>query len=236
MTTETSHPVVTRAVTRERVPEPVPAHEPHAFYDVVKRGMDIAGGAVLLVLAAPILSAASATVALTMRSNPLFFQQRVGLCGRPFTLIKVKTMWDGASGSIPRNLDETHGPTFKSRADPRVTRVGRFLRKTSIDELPQLLNVVMGHMSLVGPRPLPFEDYEHRDEGATSPHALESMASRLRVKPGLTGLWQVLGRSDIAFDRWMALDDEYVRRRSLLFDLWLLLRTVPAVVFMRGAH
>lgn len=155
-------------------------------------------------------------------------QTRTGLHGRTFRMFKLRSMRVGAE-ALRQDLDavnEVDGPVFKLRQDPRITGLGRWLRRTSLDELPQLLNVLRGDMSLVGPRPpLPDEVAEYE------PWQLR----RLSMRPGLTGLWQVSGRSAVPFERWMALDLEYIDRWSLWLDLELLLRTVPAVVSGRGA-
>ena len=204
-----------------------PAAQPHRGYDASKRALDVAGGSILLMVAAPIVGAAALAVAATTRSWPFYVQRRVGQGGREFAMLKVRTMRPGADREVPLTLNETGGPTFKATADPRVTPVGKLLRRTSIDELPQLVNVVAGQLTLVGPRPgLP-------DEARQYTHA---EARRLSVKPGLTGIWQVSGRSDVPFRRWMAMDRAYIRRRSLLFDLGLLARTPWTVLSMRGAR
>lgn len=204
-----------------------PAPEPHRGYNLSKRALDVAGGTVLLVAAAPVVAGAAAVVAVTTRSWPFYVQRRVGQGGREFAMLKVRTMRPGADREVPLTLNETGGPTFKATADPRVTPIGKWLRRTSIDELPQLANVVFGQLALVGPRPgLP-------DEARQYTHA---EARRLSVKPGLTGIWQVSGRSDVPFRRWMAMDRAYLRKRSLAFDLALLARTPWTVVTMRGAR
>jgi lipopolysaccharide/colanic/teichoic acid biosynthesis glycosyltransferase len=204
----------------------VRAPEPHRGYDAVRRTVDLVVCLIALPFATVLVAGAALAVAVAYRCNPFFVQERVGLLGRPIRIVKVKTMLDGSQEHIPEGLNETEGPTFKSRADPRRTPLGKLLRKTSIDELPQLLNVVAGGMTLVGPRPaLPQEVAAY-----ARPHL-----ERLTVVPGITGLWQVSGRSEIGFRRWMALDRAYVRKRSTLLDLWILLRTPLAVVSMRGA-
>ena len=196
---------------------------------VVKRILDVVGGAVLLVILSPILVIAGLAVALTSRGPVLFVHDRVGKAGRVFRLLKFRTMNHGAHDvkAEVAHLNETNGPVFKIRSDPRLTRIGRTLRKTSIDELPQLINVIRGEMSLVGPRPpLPEEvkTYGPREH------------QRLSVKPGLTCIWQVSGRSDLDFDTWVAMDIEYIESWNLRLDLRLLLDTVPAVVTGRGAY
>jgi len=193
-----------------------------------KRLIDILGALIALTLSAPILLLAMAAVKLTSRGPALFSQERIGLRGREFTLYKLRTMHDGSEqkqGGI-QHLNEQDGPVFKVRNDPRLTWIGRWLRRTSIDELPQLINVLRGEMSLVGPRPARqrevrrYESWQHH---------------RLAVKPGLTCTWQVSGRSDLSFETWMALDLEYTRTWSNRSDILLLFRTIPAVISMRGA-
>jgi len=161
--------------------------------------------------------------------GPAFFSQvRVGLHGRRFKMWKFRTMVQDAEAMRPQleALNEIDGPAFKLTRDPRVTRLGAFLRKTSIDELPQLWNVLEGSMSLVGPRPLPEPEMQ-RIRG--------SQRRRLSMKPGLTGLWQVSGRSDVSFAAWMGMDQEYVDRWSLWLDIRLFFATIPAVLHRRGA-
>jgi lipopolysaccharide/colanic/teichoic acid biosynthesis glycosyltransferase len=194
-----------------------------------KRWIDICGASLGLVLLLPVLCLAAAAIKLTSR-GPVFYRQlRSGLGGRPFRMVKFRTMCQGADRlqAELRDQSEQDGPAFKLRSDPRVTRVGRFLRKTSIDELPQLWNVLKGEMTLVGPRPLPCDEAR-----ACQPW----QRRRLSVTPGLTCFWQVEGRSQVTFDDWMRADLRYVRRRSLWTDLSLILRTIPAVLRGRGAH
>ncbi len=195
-----------------------PAPEPHRLYALLKRSADILLSLALLVPALPLVLFASLVIVLTTRQSPLLAQRRVGWLGREFRMLKLRTMRGegGPQGAL----------AVKPPHDERVTVVGRLLRRTSIDELPQLLNVLMGQMTLVGPRPgLPAEVAEYR-----SP-----WLRRLSVQPGLTGLWQVSGRSGLPPQRWMALDRAYLRRRSSGFDFLILMRTVAAVVSMRGA-
>ena len=202
------------------------APEPHAWYNRGKRVVDVVVAALALVVLSPILLA---VVAINARSGGVFYRQRrLGLCGKEFTCYKFRSMVPGADEMRPEveALNITNGPTFKNEADPRVTRIGRLLRRTSLDELPQLINVIRGEMSLVGPRPLAVD--ENRYSGYQH--------LRLSVVPGLTCIWQVSGRSTIAFDRWMEMDLEYVDTRSLVKDASLLLRTVPAVLSGDGAY
>lgn len=196
---------------------------------VVKALLDRLLALVLLVLLLPLLLLVGLLIRLTSPGAALFVQQRGGKGSRPFPMLKFRTMRLGSEAERQRLLasNEMDGPVFKMANDPRVTRLGRFLRTTSIDELPQLANVVLGHMSLVGPRPLPL--VETKD--LTGAHR-----RRLSMRPGITGLWQVSGRSEISFDRWMALDLEYVDRWTLALDLAILLRTIPALLSRRGAR
>ena len=175
----------------------------------------------------PIQILAAAAIRLLSGAPVLFRQVRCGLNGRQFTLLKFRTMEPGAEERLAEisHLNEMTGPVFKARRDPRLTAAGRLLRRLSIDELPQLWNVIVGDMSLVGPRPpLPeevsrYEPWQRR---------------RLSMKPGLTCLWQVSGRSELDFDRWMALDLKYIDTWSPMLDLKILLKTVPAVLSGRG--
>ncbi|MGE0229514.1 MAG: sugar transferase [Dehalococcoidia bacterium] len=203
-----------------------PAARP--IYEVTKRTFDILIAAGLLVFLSPLLLATFLVVKATSSGPALFRQARCGRGGASFTCWKFRTMVYNAEAArdalLPSN--ECSGPVFKIRRDPRVTTIGRVLRKTSIDELPQLWNVLRGDMSLVGPRPpLPGE--------VTAYSARER--ERLSVRPGLTGLWQVSGRSNLSFERWIELDLEYVQRRSFLLDLRVLVLTIPAVITGRGA-
>jgi lipopolysaccharide/colanic/teichoic acid biosynthesis glycosyltransferase len=193
------------------------------------RALDLVGSLVLIVVLTPLWLLIALTVGTTSKGGVLYRQTRVGRDGQPFTMLKFRTMH--AHGHARReellSLDEGNGVLFKIRRDPRVTRVGRLLRRLSLDELPQLLNVVSGTMSLVGPRPaLPEETllYSERESG------------RLRAKPGITGLWQVSGRSDLSWEHSVHLDLHYVRNASLALDLRILFRTVLAVVNGRGAY
>lgn len=197
-------------------------------YEATKRLFDILIAAALLGLLSPLLLVTLIVVKATSPGGAIFRQTRCGRGGSIFTCLKFRTMVPNAEEARDALLasNECSGPVFKIRRDPRVTRVGRILRKTSIDELPQLWNVLRGDMSLVGPRPpLPDE--------VTAYTARERQ--RLSVRPGLTGLWQVSGRSNLSFERWVELDLEYVQRRSFWLDLRVLLLTVPAVLSGRGA-
>jgi exopolysaccharide biosynthesis polyprenyl glycosylphosphotransferase len=194
----------------------------------VKRAIDLTVAGTLLVLAAPALAVAGALIKLTSPGPVLFRQVRCGLYGRPFHMLKLRTMHQDAEQRRKdlEHLNEATGPVFKIRNDPRVTTVGRFLRRWSIDELPQLLNVIRGDMSLVGPRPpIPAEVAQYET----------FQRRRLSMRPGLTCLWQVNGRSDIGFERWVELDLEYIDAWSLGHDFKILARTVPAVLRGKGA-
>lgn len=194
----------------------------------MKRLFDIVASGCALWLLLPLLLAAAALVKLTSRGPVLFKQKRVGLHGRTFNMLKLRTMVVGAE-SLKAQLaaaNEQSGPVFKMRNDPRVTRVGRFLRKYSIDELPQLVNVLRGDMSVVGPRP-PVPSEVAKYEGW--------QRRRLSVRPGLTCIWQVSGRNQISFEEWMYLDMQYIDHWSLAHDFQLIFRTVPVVISGRGA-
>ena len=202
------------------------AAEPHFGYNLAKRTLDIIFATLLLLLTAPFFL--GVTLVLLLQGGHVFFgQRRLGLGAKEFTCWKFRSMVIDAEKQIDavREMNVTDGPTFKNAGDPRITSFGRILRKTSIDELPQLLNVLRGDMSLVGPRPLAVDENRYKP----------GQDRRLSVKPGLTCIWQVSGRSDITFDRWMEMDVEYVETRSLLKDLGLILRTVPAVLTRKGA-
>jgi exopolysaccharide biosynthesis polyprenyl glycosylphosphotransferase len=193
-----------------------------------KRSFDIVLAAFLVVLTAPILLFAALLVKLDSRGPILFFQVRVGKNGRAFRIAKLRTMVVGAEHMLDdlREMNEVDGPLFKIRDDPRLTRVGRSLRRFSIDELPQLWNVLRGEMSMVGPRPaLPLEVARWNGD----------VHGRLRVKPGITGMWQVNGRNDATFDDYVRLDLYYVDNWSLLTDLAIIAKTVPTVISRRGA-
>jgi exopolysaccharide biosynthesis polyprenyl glycosylphosphotransferase len=196
---------------------------------VVKRILDFVLALAALIILLPLLLLAAALVLLTSPGPVLFAQKRVGLHKREFLVYKFRTMVVGAEEKLKEieHLNEVSGPVFKIKNDPRITTVGKFLRKTSIDELPQLINVLKGDMSLVGPRPLPIRDYAGFSE--------DWQRRRFSVRPGITCLWQVSGRNDISFDRWMELDLQYIDKWSLWLDLQILLRTIPAVLKGEGA-
>jgi exopolysaccharide biosynthesis polyprenyl glycosylphosphotransferase len=195
---------------------------------VVKRTFDLVGALLLLMLLSPLLLLVAAAIKLDSRGAVLFRSIRPGIGGRPFACLKFRTMREGAEQMQDEleHRNEAGGAIFKIREDPRVTRVGAALRRWSLDELPQLLNVVRGEMSLVGPRPLPRRDYERLDDWHRK---------RYLVLPGMTGLWQVSGRSELDFDELVRLDFLYLERWSVFLDLTILLKTVPAVVRSHGA-
>ncbi len=201
----------------------------HDIARIAKRVVDFVVAGISLVGLAPLMLLVALAIRMTSNGPILYHQTRCGLYGRKFRLIKFRTMVDGAEDRLweIRHLNEMDGPVFKMRNDPRVTRLGRFLRKLSIDELPQFWNVVKGEMSVVGPRaPLP-------DEVA---HYTLRQRRRLSVKPGITCLWQVSGRSEIDFEQWMALDLQYIDNWSFGLDMLIMLRTIPAVFTGRGAR
>ena len=196
---------------------------------VLKGALDRVGAAVAIVLVAPVLLAIALAVKLSSPGPVLYRQERVGAYGRRYTMFKFRSMVDGADAKLRELLDlnEGAGLLFKMRLDPRVTRVGRVLRRFSLDELPQLFNVLGGTMSLVGPRPPLPQEVELYDT---------SIRRRLLVKPGLTGLWQISGRSDLSWEESIRLDLRYVENWSLALDLLILWKTAAAVVRSRGAY
>jgi lipopolysaccharide/colanic/teichoic acid biosynthesis glycosyltransferase len=194
-----------------------------------KRFTDIAIALTVLVLSAPILLIAMIAIVICSPGSPIFAQERVGRYGRRFTMYKLRSMKPNAHAlqESLRSINEVSGPTFKVKNDPRIFPLGRILRKLSIDELPNLVNVLIGDMSIVGPRPaLPSEVENYND------FALR----RLRVKPGLTCIWQISGRSNVDFDEWMRLDNAYVNNWSPAYDLKIILATIPAVLLSKGAY
>jgi exopolysaccharide biosynthesis polyprenyl glycosylphosphotransferase len=194
----------------------------------LKRLFDVGVGAGVLLLLSPVLLGVAAAIKLDSPGPVFFRQRRVGLNGRPFTMFKFRSMYVDAEARLEalKAHNEMDGPVFKMRNDPRITRVGRFLRKTSLDEFPQFINVLSGMMSVVGPRPpLPAEVRQYKPW----------QRRRLSMKPGITCIWQVSGRNDIDFDHWMELDLEYIDHWSLWRDFEICLKTIPAVLTARGA-
>jgi exopolysaccharide biosynthesis polyprenyl glycosylphosphotransferase len=207
----------------------VSSNQSEGWPSVIKSVMDVVISAAALILLAP-LFLITAIVIRWDSPGPIFFaQERVGLNKRRFRVYKFRTMITGAE-RMQAELEarnEADGPVFKIKDDPRTTRVGRFLRKFSIDELPQLINILRGDMSLVGPRPLPVRDYNGFDQ--------DRQRRRFSVRPGLTCLWQINGRSTVSFEHWMDLDMQYIDQWSLWLDLKILVRTIPAVLRGTGA-
>ena len=194
----------------------------------VKRSFDLIGAVLLLVVLAPVMGLAALAIKLTSRGPVLYRSMRPGIGGKAFACLKFRTMVSGAE-QLQDDLEsqnERSGAIFKIRADPRVTGVGRFLRRWSLDELPQLFNVLRGEMSLVGPRPLPKRDFDRLEPWHRK---------RYLVLPGMTGLWQVSGRSELDFDELVRLDFLYLERWSVFLDLTILVKTIPAVIRARGA-
>lgn len=199
------------------------------YETALKRLVDIAMASLGIIGTLPIWLVLVIAIRLDSPGPAIFVQQRVGLNGRRFRFFKFRSMYLDAEERLAelQASNEADGPVFKLRNDPRVTKVGAFLRRTSLDELPQLINVLKGDMSMVGPRPpLPNEVDQYRP----------SDAIRLTVKPGLTCLWQISGRSNVGFDEWMEYDRQYIRNMSLWQDVNILVRTVHAVLSMRGAY
>ena len=196
---------------------------------LIKRVLDAVISLCCIILFSPILLITAALIKLTSPGPILFVQKRVGLNKRIISVYKFRTMVANAEQKQAElePLNEASGPVFKIMNDPRVTRLGKFLRKTSIDELPQLLNVLKGDMSLVGPRPLPVRDYQG--------FSTDWQRRRFSIRPGITCLWQINGRSSVSFERWMEMDLEYIDRWSVWLDLQILVRTIPAVLKGSGA-
>lgn len=196
---------------------------------VVKRSMDLGLSLLMLIGLSPLLLLTAVLIKLSSPGPVFFRQRRLGLNKRIFEIFKFRTMVPDAEQQLAEleKLNEVSGPVFKIKKDPRITPIGSFLRKTSIDELPQLINVVIGEMSLVGPRPLPVRDYEGFDK--------DWQRRRFSVRPGITCLWQINGRSSIPFEQWMELDMQYIDKWSIWLDLKILYRTIPAVLKGSGA-
>jgi exopolysaccharide biosynthesis polyprenyl glycosylphosphotransferase len=197
---------------------------------VTKRLIDFVGSTVLLLMLAPLFAVVALLIKLNSPGPVLFAQERIGLNKRRFQMLKFRTMVNGAETqqAALEQVNEAEGPVFKIKNDPRVTPMGKFLRRFSIDELPQLINVLKGDMSLVGPRPLPVRDVERID--------VASHKRRFSIKPGLTCLWQVNGRSNIGFEEWVRMDLQYIDQWSLGLDVLILLKTIPAVLRGPGAY
>ena len=199
------------------------------LYEVIKRIIDIVASFIGLILLSPLMLIVSILIKLESKGEVIFKQKRVGLNGEEFEIYKFRSMVANAEELKEKLAEENEmsGPMFKMKDDPRITKVGKFIRKTSIDELPQLINVVKGEMSLVGPRPsLPKEVAKFE----------EWMNERLLVKPGLTCYWQVSGRNNIDFEDWMKLDIKYVRERNFWLDIKLILKTILVLFGDENAH
>jgi lipopolysaccharide/colanic/teichoic acid biosynthesis glycosyltransferase len=194
-----------------------------------KRSLDIALAGITMTAISPVMLAIALGIKLTSPGPVIFKQRRRGLGGKAFTLYKFRTMVVDAEKRKAelRKFSEQDGPAFKMTHDPRVTRIGRFLRTSSLDELPQLWNVLKGDMSLVGPRPLPCDEMDACEQW---------QRRRLDITPGITCIWQVKGRSTVTFTEWIRMDLSYLRARRLATDLLILLQTIPAVLFRRGAR
>jgi len=200
-----------------------------AWWRAAKRCTDVVLSFAALTVAAPVLLLAALGIAIVSPGSPFFAQERVGRDGRRFRMLKLRTMVDGAHllHDDVRHLNEVSGPVLKIRNDPRLHALGSFLRRTSIDEVPNFINVLRGDMSIVGPRPPLPGEVEQYDVRAWR---------RLGVKPGITCLWQISGRSNVSFDDWIALDIEYIEHWSPWRDIAIIVRTIPAVVRGDGAH
>ncbi len=206
-----------------------PEQEHHVIRTLTKRAIDVSVSAVAIIVLLPVFALVALAIKLTSPGPVLFRQQRFGYRRRLFSLYKFRSMVTEAEAMLPEleHLNEAVGPIFKIRNDPRITKVGRLLRKTSLDELPQLWNVFVGDMSLVGPRPMSTRDVSLFNDAA--------LLRRFSVKAGMTGLLQVNGRSDVSFDDWIAFDEQYIDQWSLLMDCRILLRTISAVFRRSGA-
>ncbi len=195
----------------------------------LKRSFDVVTSAAIVLVGLPVWLLIAALIKLGSRGPVFYADPRIGLGEQPFTMLKFRTMVAGAAEAQAalESENEASGALFKIRDDPRVTRAGRFLRRYSLDEIPNVLNVLRGEMSLVGPRPLPLRDFTR----------LESwQRRRSNVLPGMTGLWQIAGRSDLPFDDLVRLDFYYLENWSLWLDVSILIKTIPAVLARRGAY
>ncbi|MBC7288013.1 MAG: sugar transferase [Armatimonadetes bacterium] len=206
-----------------------PPEPDNRIYLAAKRALDVIGAIAGILMCLPLWVIVAILIKLDSRGPVLFWQTRVGENGRPFRFCKLRTMYVDAEQrkAALAQFNEMGGPVFKMRNDPRITRVGRYLRKYSIDETPQLIHVLLGQMSLVGPRPPLIDEVAKYEPWQTE---------RLSVTPGLTCTWQVSGRNEIPFERWVIMDIDYIRRRNFWLDLVLLLKTIPAVISGRGAY
>ena len=214
---------------RHSISQTAPDRDESVFYTCCKRAFDLVVGSFLLVLLLPVLPFIAIMIKLDTRGPVVFKQERVGENGKIFNFFKFRSMVheaeknrDGLNGK-----NEQEGPVFKIKADPRITGVGSFLRRSSLDEIPQIFNVIRGDMSIVGPRPPLLAEV-----AGYQPWHMK----RLTVKPGITCLWQISGRSQIGFNEWMRLDMEYLKTRSFRTDLLIFIKTIPAVIARKGAY
>ncbi|MBN9503863.1 MAG: hypothetical protein BGO01_07115 [Armatimonadetes bacterium 55-13] len=211
------------AMKRAEIPRrPVP-------YRVWKRGFDLAVSLVILAVLLPLFIILALLVKLTSKGPVFYASTRIGRCGKPFKFLKFRTMYQDADKRLGELMtqNEKDGPIFKMKNDPRITPIGRFLRKYSLDELPQLIHVAKGEMSMVGPRPPVPREVEQYDEFARQ---------RLTVKPGITCYWQIQGRSNLSFEEWMELDNKYIQDMSFWTDVKILIQTPAAVLRGEGAY
>lgn len=199
------------------------------WWHPAKRALDVGVAVLVLVLTAPVLLLAVLGIVIVSPGSPFFMQERVGLDGRRFKMLKLRTMVRDAERLLDdlRHLNEVSGPVFKIRKDPRVHALGGILRRLSLDEIPNFVNVLWGDMSVVGPRPPLPSEVEQYDAYARR---------RLTVKPGVTCLWQISGRSSLSFGEWMELDNRYIDSWSPALDVLIIAKTIPAVVRANGAH
>src|SRR3972149_1691096 len=227
--TEKSINIVSSRSEQISFPQPITVTSRQTFGVFVKRIVDIVGAALIVVFLSPLLLMVTILIKRDSAGPAIFKQTRTGLNNKTFTLYKFRSMFNNAEAEQEglRGFNEATGPLFKMKKDPRITRVGYWLRKTSLDEFPQFVNVLKGEMSLVGPRPpLPDEVEEYGDKEM----------QRLSVTPGITGLWQINGRSELSFEEMVNLDLTYIDNWSLWLDLKILALTMPAVFSRRGAY
>ena len=210
------------------------------YYEFTKRLMDIVSALILIILFSPVIIAVSLAIKLDTKGPVLAdTPERIGKSGRPFKMFKFRSMVENAHEILRENpkfaklYERYKKGSYKLKDDPRITRVGHFIRKHSLDEVPQLFNILKGEMSLVGPRA--YYPDELREQQKQYPETKESVKIVLSVRPGLTGYWQVSGRSEINFDKRIEMDAQYVRKRSILYDIWIILKTPWAMVSGKGA-
>ena len=197
-------------------------------YFVVKRGVDLLLASIVLLVVAPFFAVVAALIRLDSPGSVLFRRRVIGMNGESFDMYKFRSMVEGAEEILANDEDlkNIYYVNAKIAVDPRVTRVGRFLRRTSIDELPQLVNILLGHMTFVGPRPIAADEI---------PLYGEAFEEFKQVKPGITGIWQTCGRSETSYAKRVEMDMLYIKNRSILLDLWIIVSTIPAVLLKRGA-